>query len=307
MTDQQQPQQQPQQDGEIPPVAPEDPDQHKPHHDTQTTENEFNGPIDRLVTRFKRRRNFPWDRALNFFAALAVTIGTAVGVLSLRSLDRSVDEMARQTPEIIKSAKAAEDALAETKKATQLTRDSMIYGQRAWLGVAQPIQAETNFFVNDSWTPPQGGYTFPVKYSIILRVNYRNFGASPALRVFTSVGLSNGFEDVDGAMTRACSEADSGRSTIYLSTDLRPMNATGDTQGMTLFPSHDLTFSFRGDARLTRRAYTAEPVFVVGCIRYVDIFGASRRTRFCYHTMTSAGTTGKQSPMRQCWMLNDAE
>src|SRR5688572_21810340 len=110
-------QEEPKKHDDIPAIVPKNPDQPKPEPDAQAPKGNFKSRVDRLATRFRRRPSFPWNTATNLFVAVVVTIGTVVGVLTLLSLNRSVDEMAKQTPEIIKSAKAAEDAAIAAKDA----------------------------------------------------------------------------------------------------------------------------------------------------------------------------------------------
>ncbi len=139
--------QQPSDDHDVATVAPEHPDQSESPRDDDKPQGKFKARVECLRNKFRRRPSVQWNTIINLGVAVTVAIGSVVAILSLNSLNRSVDEMVKQTPEIMRSTKAAEEAAAAAKEAATAAKiqadASKVQADAAVLQAAAAVASNT--------------------------------------------------------------------------------------------------------------------------------------------------------------------
>jgi hypothetical protein len=130
---------------------------------------------------------------ITLFAAVVAAVFTA-GTLKqvmhqAETMDNTLKEVRKQTPEVIKSANAAASAAESSRRSLRLFE----FQQRAWISLTQPPTLSAN------------GAEF----------TFRNFGNSPAFRVTAKASPVEKAADIPTAQERICREvADSGQSEV---------------------------------------------------------------------------------------------
>lgn len=186
----------------------------------------------------------------------------------------------------------------------RLTRNISISSQQAWVGVSSPPVVTATRILSDKYTTTDGVEHEDPQMHLHLDIWFKNFGESPAFRVVPYIGWAVNAEDAaDKAMAGACNFAD----LWHDATEPSIQEVTkGRVQGRTLFPGHELRVAF-APKMATKKIPTNTSAWLLGCIAYTDIFGAKRRTRFCYHSEPLANQLTRDTRFRQCWFLNDGE
>jgi len=131
----------------------------------------------------------------------------------------------------------------------QLTdaRDTLVVGQRPWLGIDSEPTIEVE---GKRWT-------------VVFRV--KNYGRSPALHSAFASETDNAPIESDASTSKieqACSRGEA------LTTDIKG-------HGYTIFPGSSQPQDITIDAT------NQNAVYLLGCLTYIDQFGVLRHTRFC--------------------------
>jgi hypothetical protein len=242
------------------------------------------------------------DRKLQlwFNGALMVSaiVTTGVVLYQNRILRQTLDEMAKQTPAVITSADAARDAvlqardysdrsLSEAQRSNEVATRAARAAEAGVLAARNGLALTAAQFARDQQpyvlpTNVRPERSFTVGDIAQWRIEYRNFGRSPALRV------------------RAAGRVFTGRDTKKLAIEYlngleTPMGQGPGYFSVSILPPEQTAAEF--STAQSRAPLTAEqhaslkmgdfPMIIVGRFEYDDILGNAYQSDFCRGTLAT--------------------
>jgi len=169
------------------------------------------------------------------------------------------------------------------RDAISASRDS----QRAWVGITDPMVDSVTYEGRD----------------ILVRGHHKlkNFGLSPAFKVYPMIMLAPDFVEMDAAAKDSCSSA---KEWFDFKSESIKKTTQGREQGITLFPGQEIPgLPFQTQATAIRPPSGA--LWLVGCMYYRDQLGNTRYTQFCL--VTSEQARKESGPFQRCSMYERAE
>jgi len=219
------------------------------------------------------------------------------------NFDRMMAQTISQTSAQIISAKAA-------KEAAEISRDTMIRGNRPWVGV------EGGTVPKLSSDPVINGNSLSLES---VEYQLKNYGNSPALYVNLwvssdvmemprSVKTFSQQEDMDSQMACKMAETETRARKGVAVIGNQQGSIVLKPQGDTIFPGNTIRKYLPIKLVSGGRDDMNGPLVLFGCIAYQDQFNSKiRSTKFCYSTFKSIKTVKSSDELYPCAINQNAE
>ena len=207
------------------------------------------------------------------------------------SFAASADGIKHQTELAVNNFQRMANASEESIRTIQKTANDALNfartGQQAWVGVTDPMV--------DSVTYESGNIVVMGHHKL------KNFGLSPAFKVYPTIMLAPDIVGIDEAARTSCMSA---KEWFEFKTNSVRKATQNREQGFTIFPGQELSgIQFQANATPSRPPSGA--LWLIGCMYYRDELGNTRYTKCCL--VTSEQPRQQSSPFQRCTMYEKAE